>query len=214
MSYGQNAACGLQAIKSLTSATYNGQTSPYLIASGYNQNIFKGDLVALNSNGYIVNLYDVTSYATATSLGVFNGCSYIDQAGKNPIDPASPGRTYWVAGTATLNGVAAVADIIDDPNVIFNVQIGSTTGVIQSQIGMTGSILYNATAATAGFVNGTSATGQSLAVLNPTGITTAAANNLKLLRLVGVTGNNAGLQYNNVEVLIQNHFYCSRPGGI
>jgi hypothetical protein len=215
MSYGQNAPCGLQAIKSLISATYNGQTSPYLIASGYTNNIFKGDLVVLNANGYITNIYDVgsTTYQTTPALGVFNGCSYINQAGQNPIDPASPGRMYWPANTATLNGVPAVADIIDDPNVIFNVQSNgsSSTGITQAMIGATAPV---AITVSGGIVQGNTTTGQSLVTLNQGTVGTGNNNNLKILRLTGVTGNLDGLQYNNAEVLIQYHFFAIRPVGI
>jgi hypothetical protein len=51
MSYGQNGPWGLRATKTLTSATYTGQTNPYLIASGYANNIFVGDPVVFWNTG-------------------------------------------------------------------------------------------------------------------------------------------------------------------
>lgn len=216
MSYGQDAPSGLQAIKSLTSATYNGQTSPYLIKPGYPQNIFKGDLVAIRNDGFIQNIYDlgVPTYGAAFSLGVFNGCSYITSTATNPIDPASPGRMYWPASTATLNNIPAVADIIDDPNVIFNIQTNGSPGLIQANIGQSAAVIYNATASTGGIVNGNTTTGQSLMSLDQSTIASAVSLNLKILRFVGVPGNVAGLKYNNVEVILERHFFVLRPAGI
>ena len=97
MSYGQNQPWGLVAVKTTTGAPWNGQTSPYLIKSGYVNNIFKGDLVYLADDGYIHNLSDlqVANYPTAQAIGVFNGCSFVTSTATNPIDPASPGRPYW-----------------------------------------------------------------------------------------------------------------------
>ena len=56
MAYGVNNAWGLQAIKTINGATWNGQTSTYFIESGYVNNIFKGDLVYLGNDGFIHNL--------------------------------------------------------------------------------------------------------------------------------------------------------------
>lgn len=227
MSYGQNLPWGLQATKSLISGTYNGQTSPYLIASGYAQNIFKGDLVyisgpASSTPGYIRNLYDYnkvpgsagnTDYETAPAIGVFNGCSYVTSSATNPIDPASPGRMYWPAGTVTLNGVPATCDIIDDPNVIFNIQTNKAPGLTQDLMGPAFSVLYTAPG---GLVSGNTSTGQSSLVLNQDSVGSAANLNVKTIRIVAIAGNYASsvafpLNYNNAEVIIMNHVYAARP---
>ena len=54
----------------------------------------------------------------------------------------------------------------------------------------------------------------SLVSLDQANVGTSATLNLKILRLVARADNALGLGYNNVEVLIQNHFFCSRPAGV
>src|SRR5882672_8611735 len=105
MSYGQNQPAGLVVWNNIASAAYNGQMQIGYIPSGYANNIFRGDLVYLDGDGFIHNLSDlqVRAYPTAQSIGVFNGCSYVQPTANNPIDPASPGRPYWPAGTTTAN---------------------------------------------------------------------------------------------------------------
>jgi hypothetical protein len=215
MSYGQNQPWGLQAIKTTNGSTWNGQTSSYLIQSGYAFNIFKGDLVFIGNDGYIHNLGELgnTTLQTRQSLGVFNGCSFQTSVATNPIDPASPGRSYWPAGTVTFNNIDATCDIIDDPSVIFNIQSDSL-GVPFNAQGATAAVTYS-------FVTGTNPsgntnTGASNVVLN-TGTIGNNNFNLKILRFVPVSGNlpvgngTNRVPYNNVEVIIQNHTFATRP---
>lgn len=214
MSYGQNLPWGLQATKSLGASTWNGQVSPYFIdPSSTTQSIFRGDPVYIKANGYIASLYEAGSpaFQTTSTVGVFDGCSYVTPTSANPIDPASPGRLYWPAGTQTLNNTPVTAFVIDDPNTIFNVQTNATPGLTQSNIGNTAPVAFNISG---GLVQGNTNTGISGLSLDQANAGTGATLNLKILRLVARTGNTAGLGYNNAEVLIQNHFYCSRPAGI
>lgn len=231
MAYGVDQPWGLMAIKTINGGTWNGQTSQYRIASGYANNIFKGDLVFLGIDGYIHNLSEAPAGGDAgppphlwrrQALGVFNGCSFQTSVATNPIDPASPGRSYWPAGTVTFNSIDATCDIIDDPNVIYNIQSdqpgipfnapGSSAGVLYKYV--TGSLVNP----TGNFNTGTSnmvlATG-SLQI----GVDPSVNYNLKILRFVPVDGNvpqpgnggNNKVQFNNVEVIIQNHSFAARP---
>lgn len=219
MSYGQNQPWGLMAVKTTNGSTWNGQTSQYLIQSGYTWNIFRGDLVYQGSDGYIHNLADLGSgpLATAQAIGVFNGCSFVTTTATNPIDPASPGRPYWPAGTITANNQNATCDIIDDPSVIFNIQAGAA---------LVGGIPFNAQGSTASvgytFINGSTnisgnfQTGISTMVLNAIGNPLAGQPqlNLRILRFVPYSGNGQAITYNNVEVLIQNHSFAQRAPGL
>jgi len=214
MSYGQNLAWGLQATKTLTGAPWNGQVNPYFIdptPGQTTQSIFRGDPVVMTATGYITSLYQAGAPTTTPILGVFDGCEYITPTSTNPIDPASPGRPYWPAGTITLNNVPATAFVIDDPNVIFNVQTSQAPGLTQGNMGNTAPVAFNVTA---GLVNGNTNTGISLVTIDQANLGTAADLNLKIIRLVPYIGNVSGLQYNNAEVIIQNHFFCSRPAGV
>lgn len=214
MSYGTNLPNGLVAIKYLNGAQWNGQVSAYLIESTYGANIGQGDLVYIQSNGYIGNLYARGSgtWPTAQSVGVFVGCSYVTTTASNPIDPASPGRSYWPANTATLNSVPAIAFVIDDPNTIFEIQ-GGSVGFTQAMVGGTLPVSYT-----------TNSDGSPEPKVLPNGVSQMYANtgsvgvddetNLRILRLSSYPDNVAGQAYNNAEVIIQFHSYCSRPVGI
>lgn len=220
MSYGQNQPWGLMAIKTINGGTWNGQTSQYLIQSGYANNIFKGDLVYLGADGYIHNLSELTAVTlqTAQAIGVFNGCSFLTTTATNPIDPASPGRPYWPAGTVTFNNQDATCDIIDDPSVIYNIQ-SDAGGVPFNAQGDTASVGYTYIVASTTNPTGNFNTGVSSMVLASATIGTGATDNLRILRFVPVSGNPspaAGptIGYNNVEVLIQNHSFVQRAAGI
>lgn len=215
MSYGQNQPWGLVAVKTTTGATWNGQTSPYLIQSGYANNIFKGDLVYLGNDGYIHNLSDLqlANYPTAQAIGVFNGCSFATNTATNPIDPASPGRPYWPAGTVTLNNVDASCDIIDDPSVIYNIQ-ADAGGVPFNAQGTTASVTYTYISPSTTNPTGNFNTGASSMVLNTGTIGTDPTLNLRILRFVNVSGNLPAIPFNNVEVIIQNHSFVQRAVGL
>lgn len=217
MSYGQNQPWGLQAIKTINGGTWNGQTSQYLIQSGYANNIFKGDPVYLGNDGYIHNVSErqAANVGLQQILGVFNGCSFTTSTATNPIDPSSPGRPYWPAGTNTFNGLDATCDIIDDPNVIYNIQ-SDATGVPFNAQGATAAIFYTYVTGSVTNPTGNTNTGSSNVILDTTTIG-VANRNLKILRFVPVVGNvpvgNGGnrVPYNNVEVIIQNHTFAARP---
>lgn len=215
MSYGQNQPWGLMAVKTTNGSTWNGQTSQYLIQSGYAFNIFKGDPVFLGNDGYIHNLGELGNgpLQARQILGVFNGCSFQTSVATNPIDPASPGRSYWPAGTVTFNSIDATCDIIDDPSVIFNIQ-ADAAGVPFNAQGSTAAVTYT-------YISGTNPagnpnTGSSSVVLN-SGTIGVNNYNLKILRFVPVSGNvpvgngNNRVPFNNVEVIIQNHTFATRP---
>lgn len=209
MSYGQNAPWGLQAVRTQVDASWNGKTTPYLIQSGYAQNIFKGDLVYISTNGYIQNLYDISAggqnnYTVNASLGVFDGCSFTVPTIVNPIDPANPGRPYWPAGTNTLGGVPATAFIITDPQVVYNAQM-SDAGVIQANIGSNIKVVYQVIA---GLVQGNFSQGTSLMSLDSGTISRQEPTyNCYIDAISPYPTNIAGQQYNNAEVLIANHYF-------
>jgi hypothetical protein len=233
MAYGQNKPGGLLSLMDTISGIYNGQTGKYYIQSGYQFNIFRGDLVYLGSDGFIHNLYDVgapgvNGYTQAQALGVFNGASYVQPFANNPIDPASPGRSYWPAGTVTANGAPATCFIIEDPNVVYTIQVsGSAAWNAQSRYA---SVAY--TDPTTGYGApgplGDTQTGQSSMVLNSA---TFGNNPLFNLRVIGFDDNptqtlpvapsinpvraaGAPVPFINVRVLIQNHSYVTRPTAV
>jgi len=103
----QDAPFGLRPIKtSLSSQRQN----RYRIASGYNTNIFQGDLVTVASNGTITR---VAPGGTALCLGVFNGCEYVDATGNVIFS------NHW---PANATGTNIFANVIDDPSATFEIQ--------------------------------------------------------------------------------------------
>ncbi len=225
-------AKGLQAARTQTNASFNGQVSEYLIASGYNQNIFRGDLVYISTNGYIQNLYDYNNpnthaapgYFSALSLGVFDGCSYQTPVSVNPIDPASPGRQYWPAGTNTLGGVPATCSVITDPQVVYNIQTTNYTGAplvpvagngaTQANVGSFASVYFltyvsNGTT----FVSGNTTTGESQMSLNISTAVRGGASTLNLYidSLFLSPTSVAGQQFNSVQAVISAAYYRQMP---
>lgn len=120
------------------------RATPYTIASAYAANIGYGDFVKLTTDGVIQ-----AAAATDDGIGIFAGVEYIDATGK-------PSRAKnWVSGTVGTN---IVAWVYDDPENVFEVQVGSGgTAYVQTAIG-----------AQADVVVGTpnSITGQSTSYLN------------------------------------------------
>jgi hypothetical protein len=221
MSYGQNQPAGLVAVNSTISAIYNGQNRKYWIQSGYPNNIFKGDLVYLGSDGFIHNLSDLGSpgYATAQSYGVFNGCSYVQPTANNPTDPASPGRSYWPGGTVTANNQNASCDIIDDPNIVWTIQTDST-GLAWNAQGATASVGYTYISPSTTNPTGNFLTGQSSMLLVGGSVGTAANLNLRIIGFdpdvtnpVPLPGGGNSI-YVNALVLIQNHSFMQRAVGL
>ena len=219
MSYGQNLPWGLQAIKTTTGAIYNGQTEQYFIQSGYAFNIFRGDLVFLGSDGFIHNLAELGNVALANkqSFGVFNGCSFTVPTSVNAIDPSSPGRAFWPAGTVIPSGLYGTCDIIVDPSIVYNVQVDSS-GLRWEDQGATASVAY--TYISGNNPNGNTTTGQSSLVLAGATAGTDPLLNVRILRFVPDTTNPIPLPgagpspFVNVEVVIQNHSLVQRAPGL
>ena len=104
-----DAPFGFVPVRMQGGAPFTGGQSEYIIADGYNTNIFSGDLSELHSDGTIT----VSAAAQTNNIGIFNGCFYTDSNGKPQY------AKYWPASTSASD---AVAFIIDDPNVIFEGQ--------------------------------------------------------------------------------------------
>ena len=81
------------------------------IITTYGTAIFNGDFVKLVANGTVEK---DAGTATLASIGIFMGCSY--------TDPTSGQKTFsdqWPASNAATD---AVAYVLDDPNVVFQMQ--------------------------------------------------------------------------------------------
>ncbi len=199
MSYGVNAPWGLRPMMKRGASTFD-MCSTYPIQSGQTGNIFTGDLVAIGpTTGYIQAL-NVVSYndgaiaggkvtTSIVPVGVFMGCTYTAQTASNPTNPyqMSP---MWPSGATTATGGDALAYVIDDPTVLFNIQADNNNAALPLT-GPTSIIGYNATVSWIGisYSAGTSSVAPTGSAYNnalnttwttsPPGTTSSGAGNTK-----------------------------------
>jgi len=162
---------GLKPVKRADGMPYAGATSQYLIdPAGEATNLFYGQVVHIGADGYIAlstaTGADGTTNALPTgttltgSLGVFVGCEYINDQGQPTFSQYYP--------SATANGGDIKAYVVDDPNVLFQVQLDGAAD--QSDIGA--NTFFAAAQSTS---TGNTATGNSTSALDATTVTTTAA---------------------------------------
>lgn len=177
---------GLRPIGNL-SATGAQKQYGYLIADNQSGAIYQGDLVTVY-DGYLVKFAPATHTA---AVGVFNGCNYIDPSTGKPT-----WKNYY-PGSVNITQGEIVADVLDDPNQLFIVQVDES--VAQTQIG------FNADVVGTG---GSTTTGVSSMELDSSTIAKTAALNLKIVGLWDVPGNEFGTNA-VVVVKINEHLYGS-----
>jgi hypothetical protein len=161
---------GLKPVNQLGGTPYAGATRTYLIdPAGTAANIFNGSPVYVNANGYLAVATATGADATTNGfpvgtsntgiVGVFVGCSFFNAQGQLIFSQ------YYPTGTT---GVVQ-AQVVDDPNVVFQVQ--SAGSVTQAAVGAN---LFFSTGAVA---TGSTSTGNSTAsvVAGSSAVTTTAA---------------------------------------
>ena len=107
---------GLRPINEVSGTPYAGATRKLPIASGYGTNIFYGSVVVIAADGTIQLMTDIGSQADqfpVGTIGVFMGCSYTDAT------MGFVNRQSWPANQVAND---ALAFIVDDPNVAFQMQ--------------------------------------------------------------------------------------------
>ena len=161
------------------------RTNRYTIASGFAENIFKGDLVIIINTGLIT-----PHTATETNnIGVFDGCSY------TAADGSYVYSEYWPTGTVATDIIAYVYDC---PYTVFKVQSAGTPA--QANIGNCADVVAGA---------GSTITGQSGFSTNGTMAATAAT--VKILALHETPDNAFGANA-VMEVLINEHILKQTAG--
>jgi hypothetical protein len=147
---------------------YAGATSQFLIdpTSGAGTNLFYGQVVIIDANGYIALSTATGADLTTNNLGgsslggwgVFVGCSYINSQGQQIF------AQYYPSGTTGV----VTAYVIVDPNVTFQAQLDGQ--VTQAALGA--NTFFAAVQSTS---TGNTRTGNSTSALESTVVTTAAA---------------------------------------
>ena len=123
----KDAAFGLRPVGKLGSSVNNSGTTKYRIADNQAGAIYKGDIVFIGDGsdagtgvtpaaGYI----GPAAAGQSNSIGIFNGCYYIDPTTKKPTwSNYYPGSVNITVGTID-------AFVYDDPNTLFEVQASGT----------------------------------------------------------------------------------------
>jgi hypothetical protein len=161
---------GLRAVNEIGGLPYAGSTRTFLIdPAGTAANIYNGSPVYVNASGYLAVATATGADATTNGfpvgtsntgiVGIFVGCSYVNAQGQQIF------AQYYPTG---VTGVIT-AQVIDDPDVVFQVQ--SAGSVTQAALGAN---LFFSTGAVA---TGSTTTGNSTAsvVAGASAVTTTAA---------------------------------------
>tara|TARA_R100001530_G_scaffold79794_1_gene55666 strand:- start:2769 stop:3356 length:588 start_codon:yes stop_codon:yes gene_type:complete len=107
----KDAAFGCRPVRMMGGAPYSGGQSRYRIASGATTPIYQGDLVTQLTAG-VLGRHAATG--TVPIIGVFNGVQYTD-----PTTSEQVFKNYY---PGSISASDIVANIVDDPNVVFEVQ--------------------------------------------------------------------------------------------
>lgn len=249
MSYGVNAPFGLQPISSISGGSWTEKVNEYYIyasadgATTYATSIFTGDpviwnTVAATTTSAIPTIarYPIDNATVANEiapvLGVFMGCEYFstNTATNNLIKSA-----YWPAATQVMPGTYIKAFVIDDPDMVWNIQVSTATNVADdARFGGTTNQAAILAYMGQNFAFGLGGGGANLSPNNPTAGSTRTGQSAIYLNMVGTAGTNRLLatlplkaigyvqdpnnyiyetdgttarQFLNVRVVINNHVY-------
>ena len=118
---------GLKPVNKLGGTPFAGATRHFAIASGYNTNIFNGDVVKQLADGTIAR--DAITTATTNTVGVFLGVTYT-----NPTTSQLTFSQYYPANTAASDIRAYVCD---DPTALFKIVSCTAGGTTVTAVGRT-----------------------------------------------------------------------------
>ena len=158
---------GLRPVNRIDGMPYAGATSQFLIdPAGEATNLFYGQVVIIGADGYIALSTATGADLTTNNLGgdslgaigVFVGCSYINDQGQQIYGQ------YYPSGTTGV----VTAYVVTDPNVTFQAQLDGTT----TQASLGANTFFAAVQSTS---TGSTRTGNSTSALDATVQTAAAA---------------------------------------
>ena len=174
-------------------SAYNGQGQQQMtIASNETNSIFMGDPVVLNANGSISR----GASAGAELVGIFNGCFYTDPTTQKPT------FSNHYPGAIVADDI--VANVISDPDVIFEVKVDDTNGG-RAQVGSTANI--------ASYSTGSTKSGISNVALDGDTFATSDASNFAVYDLSTDPDNSDYTSANaNILVRINKHQYRDTTG--
>jgi hypothetical protein len=131
-----SAPYGLAPINLIGGQVYAGQTRHLPIGANETTAIFYGDLVTLNTAGAVTKESGTSS---ATTIGVFLGCTYIDPNTSQPV------YKQFYPGAVNVTGMQAYVQ--DDPDQLYKVAVVSTgttiSNLTQAAVGKNVSLVQN-----------------------------------------------------------------------
>jgi len=116
---------GLRPVNLIGGQPYAGSTRMLRINNAYSSNIFYGQAVSSNGDGYVQAETGTSNVAVGGVVGVFVGCTYTDPNLKYKIF-----KQYWPASTVATD---AQAYVVDDPDVVMQIQ--ADAAVTQAAVG-------------------------------------------------------------------------------
>jgi len=183
---------GLKPVRKLDGSPFINAQNRYRIAANYGTPIYQGDLVKPVTGGGIERAVANTSDLV---VGVFNGVFYTDPTTQKP--------TYKNYYPGTVNASDIVANVIDDPNVVYKVD---ADGAFDVEDIFKNFAITNATGST---LTGISEVQLDFSV---SGLTTSGT----VLQAIDISQDvsNSTADAANVDVLVRinNHFYSQGTG--
>lgn len=187
---------GFRPVRRLDGAQPNYPTTKMTIAYNYGTQIAKGDPVKLNTDGTII-----LATTSATMRGVFWGCTYYD-----PGTQRTQWQPKWGAPAGLASTQIVTAYVYDDPNLIFEVQVGATSGnpiITQANVG------ENFDFGGAGSPN---AAGMSVAYANAFTLLTTAALTWRVYAMSPRVNNDPASNYNTILAVMNNQDFKTTTG--
>jgi hypothetical protein len=191
-----SAPYGLEPINSIDGKPYAGAIRQIPVAAGFATAIFNGDVVELDSTGYLVK---ATSTNAATPVGVCMGGQYVNSNGQTV-------QGQYIPALASTSTNLAYAYVVDDQQALFKVAVltsGTTMGTAgRTVVGSNLPLVLNA---------GSTTTGNSAMGVTLTGAGTTATIPMRVIDVVPATATAADT-YTELLVKINTHQYNNTTG--
>jgi hypothetical protein len=197
----QNTAFGLRPIGLNGAGANTTGVTQYEIAAANTNAIFQHSPVIPLAAG-VIDIVGNANGGTVPALGVLMGVEYVDSSSKKTVF-----KNYWPGANnvSVDTNFPVKAFVADNPNQLFMVAAdGSST----DRATALSNIFANASLATA--TSGSTATGRSSAELD---ISTVATTATLFMRVVGLTGDDANLDYDaaGVNYVVRFNFHHNAP---
>tara|TARA_R100001509_G_scaffold100135_1_gene58555 strand:- start:9 stop:656 length:648 start_codon:yes stop_codon:yes gene_type:complete len=197
----QDTAFGLRPIGLNGAAANTTGVTQYEIASNNTNAIYQYSPVIPLAAG-VIDIVGNANGGTVPALGVFMGVEYVDSSTKKTVF-----KNYWPGSNnvSVDTNFPVKALVADNPNQLFMV---AADGATTDRATALADVFANASLATA--TSGSTATGRSSAELD---ISTAAATATLFMRIVGLTTDDANLDYASagVNFIVRFNFHHNAP---